>query len=130
MVFISRRIISVLPSAGSASRRTPLLCLHDAAQTSRIFRPLAQEMATRRHVLMPDLRGHGRSDFAIDIATYTVETLASDVERLMDLEAIKLCTVIGCGIGGLIALQLAARRPAAVAAIVLCESDPICRVHR
>ena len=99
------------------SRRAPVLCLHDAAQTSRVFRPIARELSATRRIVLPDLRGHGRSD-------YTIDRLADDAARLLDVEEIRLAAVIGWGVGGVIALQLAARQPERISAIILVESGP------
>jgi pimeloyl-ACP methyl ester carboxylesterase len=108
----------------AAAGRTPLLCVHDIGQTSRVFRPLARVISQTRRVLIPDLRGHGRSDFAIDLAGYTIDRLAQDVMRLLDIEDITTCAVIGSGLGGHVALRLAASRPDSISAMMLCEWAP------
>jgi pimeloyl-ACP methyl ester carboxylesterase len=105
-------------------RRTPVLCLHDIAETSRIFAPLADELCARRTVLVPDLRGHGRSDYALEPSAYSIENIAKDALALLDVEEIRAAAVIGCGLGGTAALTLAADHPKRIAAIVLCESGP------
>jgi pimeloyl-ACP methyl ester carboxylesterase len=74
--------------------------------------------------LIPDLRGHGRSDYPFDLATYSIDRLAEDAAQLLAVEEISAAAVIGCGLGGIVALRLAALRPKAVIAIVLCESSP------
>ena len=108
----------------ASSRRTPLLCLHDVAQTSRGFFPLAREAAAVRNVLVPDLRGHGRSDYPFDLKTYSIKMLAEDAAALLAIEEIDAAIVVGSGFGGIIALQLAALRPKFVTAIALCECSP------
>ena len=110
---------------GTGSRRAPLLCLHDVASTSRALVPFAQEISVSRKVLVPDLRGHGRSDYPFDLASYSLEMLAEDAKQLLEVEEIDHAVVLGSGLGGVVALQLAALIPRAVAAIILCECDPI-----
>ncbi|MFZ1991607.1 MAG: alpha/beta fold hydrolase [Alphaproteobacteria bacterium] len=109
---------------GASSRRAALLCLHDVAQTSRSFIPLAHEVASVRNVLIPDLRGHGRSDYPFDLKTYSIAMLAEDAAALLAIEEVDAAIVVGSGFGGIVALQLAALRPKAVTAVVLCECSP------
>lgn len=108
----------------ATSRRATLLCLHDAARTSRSLAPLAQRVSLQRSVLIPDLRGHGRSDYAFDIKSYSIQTLAEDTAQLLTVEEISEAVVLGCGLGGLVGLQLTAALPRVVAGLILCEASP------
>lgn len=106
---------------GAPSRRAPLLCLHDVARTSRSIVPLAQEIAPYRRVLIPDIRGHGRSDYPFDLRSYSIKTLADDAAQLLKTEEITKAVVLGCGLGSIVGLQLTAHQPDAVVALILCE---------
>ncbi len=109
---------------GTGSRRGALLCLHDVARTSRSLVPLAQGIASQRRVLIPDLRGHGRSDYPFDLKSYSVKALAEDAAALLATEEIAEAIVLGCGLGGIIALQLAVQHSQSILGVVLCECSP------
>jgi pimeloyl-ACP methyl ester carboxylesterase len=68
------------------------------------------------NVLAPDLPGHGRSAGALlpDIAE-----MADWTSALLDASGAKQAKLIGHSMGSLIALELAARHPASVSALVL-----------
>jgi pimeloyl-ACP methyl ester carboxylesterase len=65
-----------------AGRGPLLLLLHGGAAHSGWFRWMVPRLATRYRVVVPDLRGNGRTGHADD---YTWEACAADVEALLDL---------------------------------------------
>src|SRR5437660_1988232 len=84
----------------------PLVCLHGVTGHGRRFRKLAEErLAQRFHVLAPDLRGHGRSEWE---PPWRLDTLIGDVlDTVGELRAAWL----GHSLGGRLVLELAARQP-------------------
>jgi pimeloyl-ACP methyl ester carboxylesterase len=99
----------------SAGTGVPLLCLHTAGADSRQFRHLLEDpdLTSRFRVVAFDLPWHGRSDppddwqsrrYALTTATYAATVLAvSDALRL------DRPVLMGCSMGGAIALYLASR---------------------
>jgi lipase len=84
----------------------PVVCLHGVVAHGRRFRRLAEErLASRFHVLAPDLRGHGRSTWE---PPWTVAQHVSDVRELLTERGISRATVIGHSFGGRLAMELAA----------------------
>lgn len=83
----------------------PLLLLHGALVTGGIFDPIVDRFAASHRVIVPDLRGHGRSR-ALP-GPYTAHDLASDLVPLLEQLGIGSTSVLGYSHGGLIAQQFA-----------------------
>jgi pimeloyl-ACP methyl ester carboxylesterase len=71
-------------------------------------------------IIAVDLRGHGESDAPTD--RYTMAAFADDLAWLCHRLSVPISVVIGHGMGGNIALELAARHPCTVEAVVLIDS--------
>jgi 3-oxoadipate enol-lactonase len=87
----------------------PLLLVHGLMVTGEMFEPIIQRFATRLRVIVPDLRGHGRSRGLPP--PYTATQLASDLARLLDHLGIDSTAVLGYSQGGAIAQQLVLDHP-------------------
>jgi pimeloyl-ACP methyl ester carboxylesterase len=68
------------------------------------------------NVLAPDMPGHGRSAGAL---LPTIADMAEWTAALLDVSGVKTAKLIGHSMGSLIALELAARHPGKVSALVL-----------
>jgi pimeloyl-ACP methyl ester carboxylesterase len=113
----------VYPSeAGSTA--SPVLCLPGLTRNSRDFERLAPLVARHRTVLAPDLRGRGRSQYDPQWARYQPATYLEDVWTLLAHEGIERTVVVGTSLGGLLAMMMAATRPAALSGIVLNDIGP------
>jgi 3-oxoadipate enol-lactonase len=87
----------------------PLLLVHGLMVTGEMFEPVIGQLATRHRVVVPDLRGHGRSRGLPP--PYTAAQLAADLSRLLDHLSIDATAVLGYSQGGAIAQQLALDHP-------------------
>ena len=87
----------------------PLLLLHGWPQHGAMWEPLIGELAGDFRVIVPDLRGFGRSE--APAGPYDKHTLAADVLALMDAEGIEKATIVGHDWGGWIAWLLALEHP-------------------
>ena len=76
----------------------PLLLVHGLMITGEMFDPVIDELATRHRVIVPDLRGHGRSRGLPP--PYSARQLAGDLARLLDDLAIGSTAVLGYSQGG------------------------------
>jgi lipase len=93
----------------------PLVCLHGATSHGRRFRRLAEDrLAERFHVLAPDLRGHGRSDWE---PPWSLAQLIDDAVETIGRPAVWL----GHSLGGRLVLDLIARAPELVEQAVLLD---------
>ncbi len=80
--------------------------------------PVLAEVA---QVIYLDLRGAGRSDWS-SAEHWTIETWVDDVIAFCDVLEIRRPALLGTGIGGVIAVQLAAQRPDLVERLVLVST--------
>jgi pimeloyl-ACP methyl ester carboxylesterase len=87
----------------------PLLLVHGLMVTGEMFETVVERFATRHRVIVPDLRGHGRSRRLPP--PYTARQLAADLRRLLDHLGIESAAVLGYSHGGAIAQQLALDDP-------------------
>ena len=88
---------------------SPLLLVHGLMVTGEMFEPVIERFATRHRVIVPDLRGHGRSRGLPP--PYTAAHLASDLSHLLDHLGIDIAAVLGYSQGGAIAQQFVLDNP-------------------
>jgi pimeloyl-ACP methyl ester carboxylesterase len=100
-----------------------LVLLHSSFMDHSTWNAVASELAADYTVITPDLPGYGESEkpapsrFAYDIAAFT-----SAVADLYAALSLGRATVIGHGLGGSIALTLAARHPELVSELVVVDA--------
>lgn len=95
----------------------PILMLHAGIADSRMWQPQADEFATHFDVIRPDMRGFGDSELPP-----RRWSPVGDVIALMDELSLKPAHVIGCSMGGALAIDLALDHPARVSKLVLVGS--------
>lgn len=101
-----------------------VLCLHTAGQSGAQWRMAAPALAERGwRVLVPDLPGHGRSDPAPGGPVRDLGDYGAWCEALLDQMAPDRPAVVGCSIGGKIALDLACRRGDRLRGVVAMAAD-------
>jgi pimeloyl-ACP methyl ester carboxylesterase len=111
--------------AASGPARLPVICLHGLTRTARDFEDVAPWLATQgRSVLVPDIRGRGRSGRDPDAMNYQVRTYARDILEMMDTIGMRRAVFLGTSMGGLITMAAAALRSEAVAAAILNDVGP------
>ncbi|MCX5198805.1 alpha/beta hydrolase [Streptomyces sp. NBC_00249] len=94
----------------------PLLALHGLFQDGRSFERLAREVGPGWRVIALDQRGHGESDRAPE---YGRAGYVADAAAVLEHLGLGPAVVLGHGLGGVTAYQLAARRPELVRAVVV-----------
>lgn len=99
-----------------------VVLLHPTPVHHAFWLPVAEMLAQRYRVIMPDLRGHGQSE-AGD-GPITVEKLGEDIERLMDELGIHKALFAGCSIGGYTLYELWRLLPERITALAFCCSKP------
>jgi pimeloyl-ACP methyl ester carboxylesterase len=105
--------------------RLPVICLHGFTRNSKDFEEVAPRIAAGgRRVLVPDVRGRGRSSADPNPQNYLPKVYARDMLDLMDGLGIARAVFIGTSMGGLITMAVAALRSRAVAAAVLNDVGP------
>jgi 3-oxoadipate enol-lactonase len=88
---------------------TPLLLIHGIGTAGSVFAPIIPALAAHFHLIVPDLRGFGRSSLLGN--PKSVLEMAADLPALFDVLGVRRCHVLGFGHGGLVAQQLAAYAP-------------------
>ncbi|HUE46801.1 MAG TPA: alpha/beta hydrolase [Aestuariivirgaceae bacterium] len=109
----------------SESASTPVLCLSGLTRNSRDAQPLAEQIASDRRVIAPDYRGRGRSAYAPDWSSYTVEVELADAIALLDRLGVGKVVLIGTSRGGLIAMLMAALHRDRLAGVLLNDIGPV-----
>lgn len=95
----------------------PVVCLHGAGLDGRLWVEQARPLTDDYLLVVPDLRGHGRTD-ASDRDTYSVELFAADVRALVDALNLDSPALVGHSMGGFVALVYAARHTDACTGLV------------
>jgi 3-oxoadipate enol-lactonase len=95
----------------------PLLLLHGLLVSGAMFDPLLTLLQSSFCMIIPDLRGHGKSG---DLSgPYDVPALAADLDSVLKQAGFESCAVLGYSHGGAVAQQLAHTRPALVNKMML-----------
>lgn len=101
---------------------TPVLLLHGLGSSGRDWELVAPRLAAGHRVIVPDVRGHGRSDKPE--GPYGVPLFARDIFQLCDRLGLTRVHVVGLSMGGMIGFQLAVDRPALVRSLTVINSGP------
>lgn len=100
--------------------KPPLLLIHGGRDHARNWDWVAQALRDDYHVIAPDLRGHGDSQWAIG-GSYAMVDYTLDVAQLLRALDIERITIIGHSLGGSIALQYTGTYPDRVDKVVAIE---------
>lgn len=103
------RMVAVAPglelSVTDVGEGLPLVLVHGVSMSAAYFHPVIDPLVDAGHrVIVPDLRGHGRSPHVE--GGHTVEQYADDVQALLDALAIERCVLVGWSMGSLVAWEL------------------------
>ncbi|MCG1023261.1 alpha/beta fold hydrolase [Sutcliffiella horikoshii] len=101
----------------------PIVFLHTGLQTGMTdFEEQREYFKSRYKVVLPDLRGHGKST-SRDLSDYYEES-ANDLKETLDHLEVGSAHIVGCSIGALVALFLAKRFPEKVKTLTLSGIMP------
>jgi pimeloyl-ACP methyl ester carboxylesterase len=98
----------------------PLILIHGGRDHARSWDWVARELRRDFHVVVPDLRGHGDSAWAIG-GHYTVPEFVLDIAQLLDVLGRFPVTLVGHSLGGAVVLHYAAIYPERVEKLVAIE---------
>jgi 3-oxoadipate enol-lactonase len=99
----------------------PVLFLHGLGGSWRDWEPQLDSFSRQYRVIVPEHRGHGRSDRPL--GRYSIARFAADVDMLCRRLDIDHCYVVGLSMGGMIAQHLGLARPELVDALVLADTS-------
>jgi len=100
--------------------RPPLLMLHGGRDHCRNWDWAAAALRDDWHVIAPDLRGHGDSQWSPD-GSYTMAGYIYDLAQLIHQQRLAPVTIVAHSLGGQIALRYAGIHPKAVTRLVAIE---------
>jgi pimeloyl-ACP methyl ester carboxylesterase len=98
----------------------PLLLVHGGRDHCRNWDWVAGALRPDWHVLAPDLRGHGDSQWSPD-GNYTIAGYVYDLAQLIHQQELAPVTILAHSLGGMIALRYAGIYPDAVRRLVAIE---------
>jgi 3-oxoadipate enol-lactonase len=98
----------------------PVVLLHPFPANHEFWMPVAQALATRYRIILPDLRGHG--DSGVGQGPATMDKHAADLAGVMDDADIGRAPLVGASIGGYVMFEFWRRHRGRVAALVLCNT--------
>ncbi|MDA1004808.1 MAG: alpha/beta hydrolase, partial [Chloroflexi bacterium] len=118
------RHVTVAPGVTLAFDEWPahgprVVFLHATGFSRGCWRPLARRIAGRAQPTLVDMRGHGAS--SRPPAPYLWPSLVDDIAELITAQDWSGIVLGGHSVGGSTAIQVAARLPERVAALVLVE---------
>jgi pimeloyl-ACP methyl ester carboxylesterase len=99
----------------------PVLLAHGMWCDAGMFTSLAADLARDHRVLVPDLRGHGKS--TVPDQPWRIADVADDLATIMDQLECEQVTLAGFSMGGMAAVDFALRFPARVSQLgLICTS--------
>jgi 3-oxoadipate enol-lactonase len=97
-----------------------VVLLHPFPVHHEFWLPVAETLATRYRLVLPDLRGHG--DSGVGDGPATMQKHAADVARVMDDAEVGRAPLIGVSIGGYVIFEFWRQYRGRVAALALCNT--------
>lgn len=98
----------------------PVVLLHPFPANHEFWLPVAEALATRYRVVLPDLRGHGES--GVGEGPATMEKHAADIARVMGDAKVGRAPLVGVSIGGYALFEFWRKHRGRVAALGLCNT--------
>jgi 3-oxoadipate enol-lactonase len=98
----------------------PVVLLHPFPVNHEFWMPVAEALAARFRIILPDLRGHG--DSGVGEGPATMAKHAADIARVMDDAEVGRAALIGVSIGGYALFEFWRRFRGRVAALGLCNT--------
>ena len=98
----------------------PLLLVHGGLDQSRSWDAVARALRARFHVVAPDLRGHGDSDWATG-SSYSLADHVYDLTCLIKSAGLEQVAIVGHSMGGMVSLTYAGAFPQNVSRLVVLD---------
>ncbi|WP_313303561.1 alpha/beta hydrolase [Diaphorobacter sp.] len=114
--------MAILPRFTTLGHGHTVLMLHDADGGHLTFAPSVESLASQGYrAIAVDLPGYG---YTPPIEPYSAKALAQSVLALIDALKLEPVTLVGHGLGSMVALETVLRDPAKIKRLVLCAGGP------
>jgi pimeloyl-ACP methyl ester carboxylesterase len=97
--------------------------LHGGGQSAHTWQRVATRLADRYHLIAPDARGHGDSDWSAE-GDYTIAAFGADLHGLANRLALGRFVLVGMSMGGMTALGYAGVHGASLRGLVVVDIAP------
>jgi pimeloyl-ACP methyl ester carboxylesterase len=111
----------VLEWAGPPNAETTFVLVHGFSDLAAAWTDVAERLARHAHVIAPDLRGHGDSDWISGGGYYHFMDYVADLDDVIRQCARKRVILVGHSMGGSVAGYYAGTRPDRLHALALIE---------
>lgn len=101
---------------------TPLLLVHGLGSSTQDWEMQIPALSARYRVIVPDVRGHGRSDRPRE--RYSIAGFSADLIALIEHLNLGAVHLVGLSMGGMIAFQLAVDQPQLLKSLCIVNSAP------
>ncbi|MBU8879862.1 2-succinyl-6-hydroxy-2,4-cyclohexadiene-1-carboxylate synthase [Bacillus sp. FJAT-29790] len=108
----------------SQSLDSPLLLLHGFTGDSAAWREFEPQWKRHSNTITVDIIGHGKTDSPLDESRYDIESMASDLHKLLKEMGIEQTDLLGYSMGGRLAITFALKFPKMVRKLILESSSP------
>lgn len=98
----------------------PLILIHGGRDHCRSWDWIAGALKDDFHVIAPDLRGHGDSDWAKG-SSYSLADHVYDLTRLLHSAGIRKASIVGHSMGGMVSLTFAGAFPERMSSLVVLD---------
>lgn len=98
----------------------PIVCLHGHPGSGRSMSVFTQHLSKRFQTIAPDLRGYGQSKTRED---FVMLDHLDDLQAVLKQYRVDRCLILGWSLGGIVALELAARFPELVSGLILVATS-------
>lgn len=95
-----------------------MVLIHGWAMSSCAWR-FQEPLASRYHLLMPDLPGHGQSPPQSDLPCFSVNGCAESIARVITERDFSSIVIVGWSLGSMVTLRLASLLPERIAGMIL-----------
>ena len=107
-----------LRSAGRATDKPAIVCLHMISKSGRSFARLMPQLARQRLVIAPDYPGYGESDHPPAVPAVSIEDYTRAVWEVIDHFELSRVNIVGYHTGSMVAVEAAHQRPHAVERLI------------
>ncbi|WML47231.1 2-succinyl-6-hydroxy-2,4-cyclohexadiene-1-carboxylate synthase [Neobacillus sp. PS3-34] len=102
----------------------PLLLLHGFTGSGSTWMPFCERWGRHSRLIMPDIIGHGKTDSPVELERYSIQSVARDLNEILNKLNVEKTDLLGYSMGGRLALTFALLYPDRVRKLVLVSASP------